>query len=172
MNTAADESAPAAGTTSRDRVLLLIAAFKFVKALLLLAAGLGALHWLRPATAEEARRWATALAFSSGQRVVQHAIAVVSRMSPERVRLLRVGAFAYAALFATEGVGLWLERRWAEYLTVVATGSLVPFELYKIIDRPTILRVSALVVNILVVMYLVVRLRRGHHERSRAPAAS
>ena len=172
MNTAAPESAPTARAESRDRVLLLIAAFKFVKALLLLAVGLGALDWLRPATAEEARRWAMALALGSGQRLVQHAIVVLSRLSPERVRLLGVGAFAYAALFATEGVGLWLERRWAEYLTVVATGSLIPLELYEIIRRPTALRVAALVANILVVVYLVVRLLRRRHEGSTAPMAS
>ena len=39
----------------------------------------------------------------------------------------------YGSLFATEGIGVWLERRWTEYLTIIATGSLVPFELYELI---------------------------------------
>jgi uncharacterized membrane protein (DUF2068 family) len=172
LNADTSASSLAARTASRDRILLLIAAFKFVKALLLVAVGLGALGWLRPSRADEARQWAAALAFSSGQRVLQHALVAVSRMSPERVRLLGLGAFAYAALFATEGVGLWRQRRWAEYLTVVATGSLIPFELYEIVRRPTVLRVAALIANVLVTAYLIVRLRWRLRERKRAPAAS
>jgi uncharacterized membrane protein (DUF2068 family) len=172
LNGTARDSAPATRATPRNRVLLLIAAFKFVKALLLLAVGLGALDWLHPAAAEEARRWAAALAFSSGQRILQHALVVVSRMSPERVGLLGLGAFAYAALFATEGVGLWKQRRWAEYLTVVATGSFIPFELYEIIHQPTVLRVAALIANVLVVVYLIFRLRWRHRERERASAVT
>ena len=172
LSATSSASAPAERTTSRDRILLLIAAFKFVKALLLCAVGLAALGWLRPATAAEARRWAAALAFSSGQRVLQHALVIVSRMTPERVGLLGLGAFAYAALFATEGIGLWKQRRWAEYLTIVATGSFIPFELYEIIHQPTVLRVAALIANVLVVAYLTYRLRWRHRERERAPAVT
>jgi uncharacterized membrane protein (DUF2068 family) len=72
-----------------------------------------------------------------------------------------VGAFLYAGLFATEGVGLWLRRRWAEYFTIIATASFIPFEAFELAKQPTVLRGGALVLNIAVVAYLVAHVRRG-----------
>lgn len=65
----------------------------------------------------------------------------------------------YAALETTEGVGLALRRRWAEYLTVLATGVLIPFELTEVVARPTPFRVAALLVNAAIVVYLAYRKR-------------
>jgi uncharacterized membrane protein (DUF2068 family) len=81
-------------------------------------------------------------------------------MTPRRVAELGLGAFLYGALFLVEGIGLWLQRHWAEYLTVVATASFIPFEAFELVRRVTATRVVALVVNIAIVLYLVVRLRR------------
>ena len=72
-----------------------------------------------------------------------------------------MACFAYAALFLTEGIGLWRDRRWAEYLTIVATGSLVPLEVFELARKVTAVRIGALVVNLLIVVYLVGRLRRS-----------
>jgi len=73
--------------------------------------------------------------------------------------VLALGAFLYAALFATEGTGLWLGLRWAEYLTAGATASFAPIELFEVLQRFTLLRVGALVLNIAVAAYLAYRLR-------------
>lgn len=70
-----------------------------------------------------------------------------------------VGSFLYSALQLTEGIGLWLEQRWAEFLTVIATGLLIPVEIYEIYEKFTLLRVAALAVNLFVVWYLATRLR-------------
>jgi uncharacterized membrane protein (DUF2068 family) len=75
------------------------------------------------------------------------------------VTLLALAALLYAALETTEGVGLALRRRWAEYLTVIATGVLIPFELTEVVARPTVFRVGALLVNVAVVVYLAYRKR-------------
>jgi uncharacterized membrane protein (DUF2068 family) len=64
-------------------------------------------------------------------------------------------ALAYAAIFATEGIGLWLHKYWAEWFTVIATGSLIPLELYESIHRFGWLKLAALVANILIVIYLI-----------------
>jgi uncharacterized membrane protein (DUF2068 family) len=144
-----------------DRGLRLIALFKFAKALLLIAVGLGALQLLHPDAAERAQRWATALATSSDRRLVQHLLAQAMGMLPGRLVVLALGAFLYAVLFATEGLGLWLGLRWAEYLTVVATASFVPIEIFEILQRLDLLRVGALVMNLAVVAYLACRLRRA-----------
>jgi len=73
--------------------------------------------------------------------------------------LLAVGAIAYALLEGTEGVGLAMRRRWAEYLTVIATGALIPFEAYEVADHATLFRVGALLLNLAVVGYLAYRKR-------------
>jgi uncharacterized membrane protein (DUF2068 family) len=75
------------------------------------------------------------------------------------VTLLALSAIAYAALEATEGVGLAMRRRWAEYLTVIATGILIPYEAYEVIRHPTLFKVGALALNLAVVGYLAYRKR-------------
>ena len=67
-----------------------------------------------------------------------------------------------------EGIGLWLERSWAAYLTVTSTSLLLPFELYEVIDRVSILRVGVLMLNVVIVLYLVSQLKH-HALRSPAP---
>ncbi len=149
-----------------DRGLRLIALLKFTKALLLIAVGLGALQFLEPDTAARAQRWATALATSSDRRFVQHLLAQAMGLSPGRLAVLALGAFLYAGLFTTEGLGLWLGLRWAEYLTVVATASFVPIEIFEILRHLDPLRVAALVLNLAAVAYLAYRLRRASSERA------
>jgi uncharacterized membrane protein (DUF2068 family) len=145
----------------KDRGLRLIALFKFAKAVLLIAVALGAARLLDPDVAARAQRWATAFATSSDRRFVQEVLAQAVGLSPARLELVALGAFLYAGLFTTEGGGLWLGRRWAEYLTVVATASFLPIEIFEILHRPTLPRVSALMLNLLVVAYLIYRLRRS-----------
>jgi len=73
--------------------------------------------------------------------------------------LLAIGAFAYALLEGTEGIGLAMRRRWAEYLTVIATAVLIPFEAYEVVHKVTLFRVGALLLNLAVVGYLAYRKR-------------
>lgn len=73
--------------------------------------------------------------------------------------LLALGIILYAALEGTEGVGLLLKRRWAEYLTVVATGLLIPFEIWEVLHRQTLFRVGGLLLNVAIVIYLAYRKR-------------
>ena len=63
-------------------------------------------------------------------------------------------------MFAVEGVGLWRGRRWAEYVTVVTTLSFVPLEAHHLLRHPSASGVSALTLNLAVVVYLIARLRR------------
>jgi uncharacterized membrane protein (DUF2068 family) len=75
------------------------------------------------------------------------------------VTLVAVSAMLYAALEGTEGIGLAMRRRWAEYLTVIATGILIPFELYEVVAHPSLFKVGALALNLAVVGYLAYRKR-------------
>jgi len=62
---------------------------------------------------------------------------------------------AYAILEGAEAVGLWYQKRWAEYLTFIATTLLLPLEVYELIQRATVFKVFALVINVAVVAYLL-----------------
>ena len=72
---------------------------------------------------------------------------------------LAVAVIAYALVEGTEGIGLAMRRRWAEYLIVVATGFLIPYEIYEVVNRVTLLRVGGLLLNVAVVAYLAWRKR-------------
>ena len=82
----------------------------------------------------------------------------------------------YAALEGAEAVGLWFQKRWAEYLTFIATTLLLPVEIYELSRRFSVLKVITLIINLAVVAYLLYAKRlfglRGgaaaeHEERER-----
>ena len=145
---------------SRNGVIRIIAVFKVVKALLLIAVGLGSLKLLNPAVAVSADRWASALAWRLGPRAASAVRDGVSNLEGSKLRLIAVVAFLYAALFAVEGVGLWMSKRWAEYLTIIATTSFVPFEVYELFRHASWQRGATLGINLLVVGYLIWKVRQ------------
>lgn len=87
--------------------------------------------------------------------------------SPRRLIQLGLVVIAYAALEATEMVGLWFNKRWAEYLTLIATTILVPFEVYELVLGASVFKVITLVINVAIVVYLLLAKRlfglRGGH---------
>ena len=93
--------------------LRLIAAFKLVKAVLCIAVALGALQMLRPELAVRAQQTMEAVAMHIDRRWAGHLIDWFSRQPLNRFQVIAIVAFLYAALFLTEGVGLWKEKRWA-----------------------------------------------------------
>jgi uncharacterized membrane protein (DUF2068 family) len=139
--------------------LQLLALFKFTKVILLLAAGIGALGLVHPDAAAAMLQWSTTVAPSGERRLLEHLLAHTLNLPRERLELVALAAFAYAALFAVEGAGLWLGRRWAEYLTLVASLSLVPIELVELARHPGSGVVSALILNLAVAAYLWWRIR-------------
>ena len=141
----------------RSRLVFLIGIFRLLKAIVLIAAGFGALKLLNPGMSLRVREWLEASMPAAGHRWIQPVLAALSHLTREKVALASVALFAYAALFVTEGVGLMLERVWAEYLTIVATASFIPFEIYEIVKKLTAIRVAMLVVNVAILLYLVWR---------------
>jgi uncharacterized membrane protein (DUF2068 family) len=91
----------------------------------------------------------------------------VVHYSSAHLVVLGLAASAYALLEATEGVGLWFGKRWAEYLAVVATSVLLPFEIWELSISVTTLKLIAFVINVAVVVYLLYAKRlfglRGGH---------
>ena len=88
------------------------------------------------------------------------------------IRIVALVAAAYALLEGAEAVGLWFMKRWAEYLTFVATTALLPIEVYELTKRISPFKIVALVVNLAIVIYLLLAKRlfglRGGAEAERA----
>jgi uncharacterized membrane protein (DUF2068 family) len=71
-----------------------------------------------------------------------------------------IAALLYGVLEMVEGVGLWLDQLWAEYLTVIATSLLVPLEVYELVRHPSVVKAAGIVVNLAIVAYLGWGLRK------------
>jgi uncharacterized membrane protein (DUF2068 family) len=140
-------------------MIRLIAAFKLLKAILLIAVGVGALKLLHQNAADALNGWAAMLGFDPGNRYVDSALQKLVNLPPNKIKGLGVGSFVYAGLFLIEGIGLWMVRRWAEWFTVIVTSSLVPVEIYEIHRHPSPVKILVLIINLAVVGYLVYRIR-------------
>jgi uncharacterized membrane protein (DUF2068 family) len=141
----------------RNGYLIAIAIFRLVKAMFLIAAAFGALRLLRPAVAHRVAAWIASLPFAGEHDVVRRVLAFVTHLSPQRAGLIAAGLLAYAALFIVEGVGLLMQRTWAEWLTFVATLSFIPFEIVEVVKRPTPVRWVVIAVNVAIAAYLLAR---------------
>ncbi len=145
--------------SSRNGVLRLIAVFKLLKAALLIAIGLGALKLLHTDAGDVIEHWVEFFRLDPNNQYINTALEKVSRLTPGKIKELGLGSLLYAGLFVTEGVGLWLRKGWAEWLTVIITTSLVPFEIYEIVRHPTWVRIVLLAINLAIVGYLLYKIR-------------
>jgi hypothetical protein len=80
-------------------------------------------------------------------------------LSSTKLHLFGAVILAYALVEGVEAVGLWYQRRWAEYLTFIVTSSLLPLEIYEIVNRLSPFKIVAFVINIAVVVYLLLAKR-------------
>jgi uncharacterized membrane protein (DUF2068 family) len=143
-----------------NRVIRLIAVFRLAKSALLIGVGMSAVHLLHKDVGRLAEHWVKVLGLDPGNRYVERALQKAGNLTPGNIRGVGVGSFIYAGLFLTEGIGLWLLKPWAVWLSVVITTSLVPVEIYEIYRHPSLLKTVVLILNIAVVGYLVWRIRR------------
>jgi uncharacterized membrane protein (DUF2068 family) len=104
------------------------------------------------------RQWVAELDVNPERRLIPRILVTVLRpiggFSSRTVALIGIGALLFGALELTEAIGLARRRRWAEYLTVIAGCIGIPFELMEVLRRQTPLRVSILVANVAIVVYL------------------
>jgi uncharacterized membrane protein (DUF2068 family) len=133
--------------------------FKLFKALLLIAVGIGAISLLHKNVASTVLHWTQVLRVDPDNRFVHGMLVRVFSVTPKQLKQLSVGTFLYAGLFAAEGVGLLLRKRWAEYFTIVTTSGLIPLEIFELARHFTPTKLVIAFVNVLIVWYLVARVR-------------
>jgi len=144
---------------------MLIAAFKLLKGLALLAVGI-AVHMLANKNlVAEAQHWVDLFRVDPHNHYLHLLLEKLTNVDAHKLHALSLGTFVYSALFLTEGVGLFLRNRWAEFLTVISTAGLIPLELYELFHKPTFTRAILLLVNLAVVAYLIFEIRRLTHAK-------
>ena len=159
-----------ADDSPRSRCILrLIAAERALRGLLLVSAGVYLLAHLGSDYGRIAERLMRAVEVDPRHHLLHRLVLRLRHLRAHELRLVGALAVGYGLLEAVEGVGLWLDQLWAEYLTVIVTSLLIPFEAYELLHRPSIWKAAGITVNILIVAYLARLLRRRiSHSRPEA----
>lgn len=157
---------PDASNDARPPVgLRLIAIYKAVQSLALIAVALVAFDLNRTANFRRLVHWLQHLSLAGSNSLRWELVNVLTTMGPSRFVAIGVVALGYAALFLTEATGLWLRKTWAEWFTVIATGSLIPLELYETVHQFGWIKLATLLANVAIVAYLVRVARQSHAAR-------
>lgn len=143
-----------------DRGLLAIAIFKMAKSAFFFCLGMGFVHFLHKDLGDEVLKLARILHRDPESKLVTLLLEKVDLVDAHRLKQLGIGTFAYSALALTEGIGLLLERTWAEFLTLAITVSFVPWEIYEMVKHVTWMKVILFAGNLAVLGYLVWLLER------------
>jgi uncharacterized membrane protein (DUF2068 family) len=168
MSTSTELSGPSASTTAPPAKidgLRVIALFKFMKALLLILTSYGVHKLLDPNLVEKIHVWSATVTDRVDQRLVLRALSWAEGLGADKLHLVMLVTAGSTAVVLTEGVGLWLRKPWAAWITVLATTSLIPFELWELILRPPGHRwtvAATLAVNVLIAGYLAYLLRSAY----------
>ena len=138
-----------------NRLLLLIAAYKLLNALLFIAIGFGAHRLLHKDIADQIELFTRHLRFNPESRLINFILEKASLVNDPVLRRIGFFAFAYAGITLAEAVGLYLEKAWGEYLTLAIAASFLPWELFELFRRLTWIRVGLFSINALVLFYLL-----------------
>jgi uncharacterized membrane protein (DUF2068 family) len=148
-----------------------IGAYKLISGFLALALGIWSIRYLDHDPLGGLERVSLRLGLDPDNHVIHSAIAAVSGVNRKHLRAIEAGTFAYALLHLVEGIGLLRGRDWAGYLVIIATSSLVPFEIVQVVRKLSFLRLSLLVLNVGIVIFLITTMR-NERRRERENAKS
>jgi uncharacterized membrane protein (DUF2068 family) len=151
-----------------DRWLIIIGSFKILEGLLFVLLGLGVVRLLHRDIGDVLLRAAMALRLDPESHFVNILLDKVELLTPHKMRLISEGIFLKAGLDFVEGIGLAMEKTWAEWLTIGLTASFLPWEIFELARHFTWVKVGITLVNLLVLIYLlwVQRLRLRAHRRA------
>ena len=172
-----------------NRGLLIIAVFEVLKALLFVVAAAGVFHLVKRDTQVELIKLMHAFRISGDRAFIKDLLLRSNLITDPTKRILSGLLLLYAALHATEGIGLLLRKRWAEYITVIMTAIFIPYEIFILIHHTThstvgtlapadqqipglfsqhieVLKIAVLLGNVAIVWYLIYHLRRSGGHRA------
>ena len=161
--TRSDAGVQSAAIPHTSRALIAIALYKFAKTVACLVLAATAFNLLRPEVATHFEHWLESLTWASRHGVVMHAVDWLLGLGPKQFRMFGMAAIVYAVLYAVQGFGLWFGKRWAEYLVIVETCVLLPFETWALAHRYSASKLAVLLANVAIAIYLIGLLRR--HEQ-------
>lgn len=150
----------------RVRYLKLIALFKIAKGALLFVLGFSLLFLnARPGWMDKISDWADAEILLGHTKVVTFLLNKLQDvLAGEQLRATGFLALFYCGVLFTEGIGVYLQMRWAEFLMIFATGALIPLEVRHLWHRPSPAAVLILLANCFIVWFLYRVLKREKTE--------
>lgn len=150
-----------------SRGVRIVAVVEAAKGALVLAAGLELFALVHRDVQAIAERIVEHFHFNPASRYPRILLDAAGALTDERLVALAAGAIAYSTVRFIEAYGLWMQRRWAEWLAVVAGGLYIPIEIYEIARRVTWIRFGLLAVNVAIVVYLALVLWQTRRRASR-----
>lgn len=148
-------SRPKRSRPRSSRGLFALAIYMCAKGVVLLAVTFGVLHLLHKDVETVVTRWIEALRIDPDNHLIAGALSHLGMLETKELKQLSFLTGFYAALFLTQGVGLGLKQRWAEYLTLVATGFFIPIEIYELYHEVTVIKIGLLLINMAAFLYLL-----------------
>jgi uncharacterized membrane protein (DUF2068 family) len=147
-------------TPSSDLFLRVIAIFKLVKAVLFVCAGLALLHDMNKDVQKQLEHVMGNLHVDTEHHIARWCLEKAGELTRTKLASFSAICFFYATLFSIEGTGLYLRKRWAEWLVVVLTASLLPYEAYLIWHKISWLKILLTCINLTILAYLITVIRR------------
>jgi uncharacterized membrane protein (DUF2068 family) len=148
--------------------LRLIGLIKLGKAALVLATTYGLYRLRKPDLVDQLYDWLSTISDSFERRLLERGLEWVDSLGADRIHNIVFATSVYTALLLVEGVGLCMRKTWAEWFTVIASASLIPFELWHLffgVRHNTVAVLAATILNVAIVIYLIRVLRRARRGR-------
>ncbi len=156
--------APQAIDTHHTAGLRTVAVFEAVKGALVLLVEVGLLSLVHKDVSAVAERLVRNLHMNPEHRVSHVILEAANRMTDAKLWALAAGAAAYSTVRFVEAYGLWNRRVWAEWFALLSGCLYLPWEIYEIADRPTLIRFGVLAGNLVIVLYMLkIRLDAYRH---------
>lgn len=152
-----------------DRGVRVVALFEATKGLLVLLAGCGLLALLDRDAQAMAEELVRHFHLNPASRYPRIFLQLTTDLSNGRLWMFASIAFMYATVRLAEAYGLWMQRRWAEWVAVASGSIYLPIEVYELLSGVSWIKVGTLAVNLVIVVYMAYALRQ--QRRSGVPQA-
>lgn len=142
-----------------------IATLEALKGTLMLLAGFGLLSLLHKDLEEVAEHWLRITHINPDHHFARVFVEAATNTDDARLKTFAAVAFVYSTLRFIEAYGLWRTRAWAQWFAIISGSLYLPFEIIELYRKPTIIRASVLIINLIIVLYLIYVRWSSHKEK-------